>query len=395
MTEQFEQQLLGYVLDALTEVEREEVEHAIDRNPSLVKELDRLQGMLAPLAEDAELFDPPPGLAEATCAMIAGLDTTSSRFAESDFEAVYGEDGDRELDDVVRKIPVAKAMAAASNGHSNGNGKHADNSKADSKSNDKKVGLSPATAREMGGVGRRFRVRELVTVFALASVALAMIFPAISYSRHNAQVAGCQNNLRELGLSLTMYSRSHDSYFPVIPTGQDTAEERKAGVAGIFATRLWEDGFLTDSRLLTCPAVPHQGDGVIIPSMQELAASEIFLREFQTKMAGDYGYNLGHVSGGKYVPTRNFSRDYFPIMGDTPSLALDGRMGDNHGIFGQNILFESGRAAFVRRPDPDGDSWVGNFFTNDDGKVAAGKHWGDAVIAPSFARPNVFAANLK
>jgi hypothetical protein len=70
-------------------------------------------------------------------------------------------------------------------------------------------------------------------------------------------------------------------------------------------------------------------------------------------------------------------------------VALDGKAGDNHGIWGQNFLFESGRVAFLRNPDA--ESGVDNPFQNDAGQVAAGTDWRDAVIAPSFARPGVYA----
>ncbi|MDA7978011.1 MAG: hypothetical protein MPJ50_04470 [Pirellulales bacterium] len=391
MSGQFEPQLLGYLLEALSQEERAEVDRAISENPNLLEELDRLQGMLAPLAVDAEPYAPPAGLVESTCAMIAALDDTESSVGSSQSSlqgqmAIFGE-GPSEVDEVVRSVPVSRVLAASSNGNGNGH------KNGQPEKNKPRFGLSPVKPREVlsGDSGsRRFRLREFLTVFALASVAFAMLFPAISYSRYNAEVAGCQNNLREVGSAMTMYSRSHAGYFPIIPTSQATAEDRKAGVAGIFSTKLVEDGLLTDFRLLACPAVPHHGDGVIIPSMKELASAKSYLRTYHEMMGGDYGYNLGHVgSDGQYLPTRNLNRDHFAIMGDTPSARLDGGSSDNHGIWGQNLLFESGRVAFVRSPDA--GSGVDNSFLNNAGKVAAGLDWRDAVIAPSFARPGVYA----
>lgn len=394
MTEQFEQQLLGYLLEALSEEERLEIDRAIDREPALLKELDRLQGMLAPLAADADPYTPPRGLADATCAMIAEFenapqqDAWLERFESDRLNREHFESERR--DAAISRVPAGLALNGHHADHHQTNGKQVNGHQVGGTATPagKVVGMSPVTSAELSNSGRRrFTLREFVTVFALASVALAMLFPAISYSRYNSEVAGCQDNLRQMGVALSMYSDSHAGNFPSIPTGILDPAERKLGVAGIFAPKLASDGLLTDARLLTCPATRHQ-EPVVIPSMQQVIASVNSLADFQEHMAGDYGYSLGYIDGnGTYVPTKNCRRDFFAVMGDSPSLALDGDLSKNHGGWGQNVLFESGRVAFLRKPD----AGVDNPFLNDNGVVAAGLHWGDAVIAPSFARPGVYA----
>jgi hypothetical protein len=64
--------LLGYLLGALERREAEQVETELESNPQLRQELQRLERSLGAvgLAEEPETFDPPPGLAVATCQFV-------------------------------------------------------------------------------------------------------------------------------------------------------------------------------------------------------------------------------------------------------------------------------------------------------------------------------------
>lgn len=63
--------LLGYLLDALEPEERVEVEARLRQDASLQRDLETLRKSLVPLAVAAGDYDPPDGLAEATCQRVA------------------------------------------------------------------------------------------------------------------------------------------------------------------------------------------------------------------------------------------------------------------------------------------------------------------------------------
>src|SRR5437016_10677941 len=63
--------LVGYLLDALDEGLREEVESYLSQEPAASQKLDHLREALRPLEADRANPAPPPGLVEATLARVA------------------------------------------------------------------------------------------------------------------------------------------------------------------------------------------------------------------------------------------------------------------------------------------------------------------------------------
>lgn len=63
--------LLGYLLGAIEDDERRQVEQAIECDPQLQQELKQLEARLDVVDAAAEVHDPPAGLAERTCRLVA------------------------------------------------------------------------------------------------------------------------------------------------------------------------------------------------------------------------------------------------------------------------------------------------------------------------------------
>lgn len=156
MSDPVQERLLGYVLGALDDAERQQVEESLRDDPQMQRELTRAKTSLKVL--DAARWDPspPPGLAERTCRLVASHPRPARRPAMS---------------------PVL------------------------------------ATAAWAGGI----RWPDMAMAAAVCVVSSLLIAPAIQHTRFQSQVNACKDNLRELGISLAGYSQQHEGYFPTVP----------------------------------------------------------------------------------------------------------------------------------------------------------------------------------
>lgn len=57
---------------------------------------------------------------------------------------------------------------------------------------------------------------ELLTVISIIAILAALLIPAIGVVRDRGQMAYCQNNLRNIGQALAMYTDEHDDRFPAV-----------------------------------------------------------------------------------------------------------------------------------------------------------------------------------
>jgi hypothetical protein len=232
----------------------------------------------------------------------------------------------------------------------------------------------------------RWTFADMVVAAGLFLAASMLLFPAIGRSRFNAQLAACQENLRQLGVALTSYSVRHSDQFPAVATSGNL------GTAGVYATKLVDAGLVTDPANFICPASPLAAelDDFHVPTLDELRhARGPQLANLQRMMGGSYSYNMGYTKNGRYLTTRNLRRPNFAIMADEPSATLPHFQSLNHGGFGQNMLFEDGHAGYQTSCTTKGCR--DEIFVNDQNQVAAGVHLDDAVLGASSARPLLWA----
>ncbi len=336
MADRLREQLLGYLLGALEESERESVERRLAQDPSLWRELVQIRRRLQPLWAAQPDFAPPPDLAARTCQRVASYRTGSPE------------------------------------GASVGSG-----NKLGSADPQAEPGCPPLETGSSGG----YRGWLDLGVAAGLVVALALlVFPAIQNSRFNARLAACQDQLRQIGVALNQYSEQHQNYFPPVYD-----QGRLAG-AGIYAPILWTHGFVDDPRMFICPGSPLADDRQFrIPRLGELlTAAPEELARLHSRMGGSYGYSLGFFDGRIYT-TRDLRRPHFALVADVPSTLLAGYQSVNHGGRGQNVLFEDGRIMFYTSPRP--HARADDVFVNEEGMVAAGMNRNDSVVGPSTAVP--------
>ena len=314
MTNPIRQNLVGYLVGALDEQERSEVEDALAGDLRLRHELNLLERSLSPLATDRGHYDPPPLLASRAC------------------QYVY-----------------------------------------------QRTELMPAALSSVGrGEAAPYRVWSFADVAVAAGIFLAaslLFWPAINSSRASAQLAACQNNIRLIGNALFAYSEwDKQGMFPTVPTQGNLA------AGGMFGPTLLDGEFLKDEQALFCPSDGRFARSAMfsIPRMEEImAAHGERLRDMQGRMGGSYAYTLGYVTeDGGYRGLRNLRRPTFPLLADAPIKECTGR--DNHGLRGQNVLFEDGRVDYVKECQlhHTGD----HIYMNSKNEVGPGLHRDDAVI---------------
>jgi len=349
MSDPLQEQLLGHLLGALDPAEEEQVAARLRTDPELRREFARVREWLEPLEAGRYDFDPPAGLAERTCRVVA-LQVESPAADHSDHASgpTFGRCPAR-AGPTKRGCPGRRPMSP--------------------------VAAPPDAAG-------RFRWVDVAAAAGFFAAASLLLMPAIQSSRFNAQLIACQDNLRQIGVGMIQYSQHHNGYFPTIPT------RGRLAVAGIYAPILVHDGLVTDSRRFVCPGSSLAGrTGLRVPSFDELqTASQDKLDGLIRWMGGSYGYHLGYMRDGVYQGTKNLGRTGFALAADMPgSDPSNGRQSLNHGGRGENVLFEYGGARFVTSPQPFPEA--DDIFANDWDLVAAGLHPNDAVIAPSAARP--------
>ena len=337
MADSAPEQLLGYLLGALEDSEQKLVEDQLQGDSRLRRELALLEKGLKPLEAARGEFSPPPGLATKTC-----------RFVAARAERPTAANSPRRPATTPRMQPMSAAAAGPS-------------------------GTS------------RWNWWDMAVALGILVAASLLVLPAIQNSRFTARLTTCQDNLRQIGLALSQYSRMHAGYFPYVPP------RGKLKYAGIYAPTLSGAGLLQDANWVICPASLLAGDRKFhMPSLEELraAVTRDELNSLRRLMGGSYGYCMGFVEEGTYHCTRNLGRTFFALMSDAPGPDLPGHQSLNHGGRGQNVLFEDGRVIFLTTPKP-GDH-NDHFFLNDRGEVGAGDHRNDSVIGSSLSTPIIY-----
>jgi prepilin-type N-terminal cleavage/methylation domain-containing protein len=190
-----------------------------------------------------------------------------------------------------------------------------------------------------GASRRAFTLVELLAVMAIVSILAALLLPAIARSRREARVIQCKSNLRQIGMSVSMYSQYFDGWMPTDGFSDDPDAgkvatsviwnsipmPRPAGYTGLGLLCILDQRFLGDAAVLFCPGDSDNHMGESVRNMRFRPANDIAecsyiyrqldARDADSGRAGKLG-GLGLNPAGQPVKAIAADRNYLSYRDD-------------------------------------------------------------------------------
>jgi len=289
-----DENLIGYLLDAIEPPARQEVEAYLHSSPAAKARLETLKRALAPLAADAEIPEPPPGLVVSTLARIAEYRCPS--------------------------LPPAPALRPAGR-----------------------------------PFRRRPRWADLAAAAVLLILVGSLSTPWLLRQWHLSNRQTCENNLRTYWTAMQGFGDRNEGSFPQLT---ETGPRSLAGSfvpvlneAGFLAADSLPACGPKKERTQQVATLED------LDNLLHHADRPEFGRQARA-LAGNYAYSLGYLEDGSLRGLRRDSGDDLPLMADHRPLESRTENSPNHGGQGQNVLYIGGNVRWCPGPavGRDGDN---------------------------------------
>ena len=239
--------------------------------------------------------------------------------------------------------------------------------------------------RHRDASGRAFTLVELLAVMAIISILAALLLPAISKARFEARSVQCRNNLRQIGIGVSMYAGYFGGWMPVDGDCRAPAAAGKVGTSilwnsivpysdgsknhynGLGLLMMLDQHFLGDPNVLFCPdegyiEMNHEMDNIRRLPPNEIAHGSYIYRQLDGRADYDSARGrLGSLGRNPGLDPADPSDDapVKVIAADRNYLAYrDGFFTDsyirtNHDGKTVNVLFEDGSVHSLLNMQPD------------------------------------------
>ena len=195
-----------------------------------------------------------------------------------------------------------------------------------------------------------FTLIELLVVIAIIAILAALLLPALARAKEKAYVANCLSNLKQLGLTMNMYTGDNREQFPY--SGRDWPE-----MPFVDLLKLFDPYISTNNRaFFRCPAdrgrgfnfewVIRNGAGAGITTNQLLFPdSYYYYFQFYNDDTGSK-LTLRKVSEVRY-PTRKAISPCFASTAGSAYDIVNGTPTGGHGTKGMILLFVDAHSQFA------------------------------------------------